>query len=75
MKLSINWKCFGIEVRNDDGNPTYRCAMPFSGELLHLGVTLFSCIFLLPGETPQCLISMMDIKGIDNLYNNVKKSS
>lgn len=64
----------GVEVRNDEGNPTYGCAMPFSGELVHLGVTTFNGIFLLPGETPKCLISMMSVKGIDNLYNHVKKS-
>ena len=64
----------GIEARDDNGNPTYGCAMPFSGELVHLGVTSFNGIFLLPGETPQSLISMMGVKGIDNLYNHVKKS-
>lgn len=64
----------GVEVRDADGNPTYGCSMPFSGELVHLGVTSFNGIFLLPGKTPQCLISMMSVKCIDNLYNHVKKS-
>jgi len=64
----------GVEARDEAGNPTYGCAMPFNSELVHLGVTSFNGIFLLPGETPQCLISMMSVKGIDNLYNHVKKS-
>ncbi len=64
----------GVEMRDDRGNPTYGCAMPFSGELVHLGITSFNGIFLLPGETPKCLISMMGVKNIDNLYNHVKKS-
>lgn len=63
-----------VEVRDVDGNPTYGCAMPFDGELVHLGVTSFNGIFLLPGETPQCLISMMGVKGIDNLYSHVKNN-
>ena len=64
----------GVEVRDDNGNPTYGCAMTFNGELVHLGVTSFNGIFLLPGETPKCLISMMGIKNIDNLYSHVKKN-
>ena len=64
----------GVEARDDSGNPTYGCAMPFNGELVHLGVTSFNGIFLLPGETPKCLISMMGIKNIDNLYRHVKKN-
>lgn len=63
-----------VEVRNIDGNATYGCAMPFNGELVHLGVTSFNGIFLLPGDTPQCLISMMSVKGIDNLHNHVMKN-
>lgn len=46
--------------------------MPFNGELVHLGVTSFNGIFLLPGETPKCLITMMGVKNIDNLYNHVR---
>lgn len=65
----------GVEVRDKDGNPSYGCAMPFNGELVHLGVTSFNGIFLLPGQTPQCLIAMMNVKGIDNLYSHVKKSN
>lgn len=63
----------GVEVRDNNGTPTYGCAMPFSGELVHLGVTSFNGIFLLPGETPQCLISMMKVNNLDNLYYHVKK--
>jgi AraC family transcriptional regulator len=63
-----------VEARDDNGNPTYGCAMPFNGELVHLGVASFNGVFLLPGETPKCLISMMGVKNIDNLYNYVKKS-
>ena len=36
----------GVEVRDGDGNPTYGCAMPFSGELVQLGVTSFKRRFL-----------------------------
>jgi AraC family transcriptional regulator len=63
----------GVEERDDDGKPAYGCAMPFNGELVHLGVTSFNGVFLLPGETPQCLISMMSVKGIENLYDHAKK--
>lgn len=63
-----------VEVRDSNNNPTYGCAMPFNGELVHLGVTSFNGIFLLPGETPQCLISMMGVKNIDNLFKHVKKN-
>jgi len=64
----------GVEVRDENGKATYGCAMPFDGKLVHLGVTNFNGIFLLPGETPQCHIAMMSVANIDNLYAHAKKS-
>lgn len=63
----------GVETTDAQGRPVYGCAMPFSGELVHLGVTTFNGIFLLPGETPQCLISMMAVQGIEALYAHARK--
>ncbi|MCL2462800.1 MAG: helix-turn-helix domain-containing protein [Defluviitaleaceae bacterium] len=64
----------GVEVRDEDGNPTYGCAMPFDGRLVGLGVTDFNGLFLFPGEAAQCRIAAMGVKNIDNLYAHVKKS-
>lgn len=63
-----------VETRDDNGKAVYGCAMPFSGELVHLGVTSFSGMFLFPGETPKCMITMMKVNNIENLYNHVNKN-
>lgn len=64
----------GIETRDEKGNPTYGCAMPFNGELVHLGITKFNGFFLLPGEPEPILLSLAGVNGIDNLYAHVKNS-
>ena len=51
----------GVETKDDNGNPMYGCAMPFNGELVHLGVTDFNGFFLLPGETPHSLVALMEV--------------
>jgi len=64
----------GVEFRHDDGKAGYGCAMPFDGKLVHLGVRDFDGFLLLPGETPQSMIAMMIVKGIDKLYEYVRKN-
>ena len=65
----------GVETRDENGNAAYGCAMPFDGKLVHLGVTNFNGLFLLPGDTPQSQIAMMSVKGIDNLHRHVRKNN
>ena len=65
----------GVETRDENGNALYGCAMPFDGRLVHLGVTTFNGLFLLPGDTPQALIAMMSVNGIDKLYEHVRKNN
>lgn len=64
----------GVEARDENGKASYGCAMPFDGKLVHLGVTSFNGLFLLPGTTPECLISMMSVKGVEKLHEHVIKS-
>lgn len=62
----------GIDARDENGQGTYGCILPITGELVHIQITTFNGIHLFPGEPAQRVSGLILIDAIDKFHAFVK---
>lgn len=64
----------GIDERNENGDGTYGCVLPFPGEIKNMTLMPFNGFHMFYGEPTQQAVAFMRVDNIDNLYSFVKKN-
>lgn len=64
----------GIDQRNDNGEGTYGCLLPFPGEISSMTLIPFNGFHMFYGEPSNQTVAFMRVDNIEKLHSFVKKS-
>lgn len=64
----------GIDQRNDKGNGTYGCLLPFPGEISSMTLMTFNGFHMFYGEPSNQTVAFMRVDNIEKLYTYIKKN-